>query len=110
MYPGLTAERFDAISDRVMYCDEATHTDTPCWEWPHAHNDRGYGQTRVGRKVAYVHRVMYAVYVEELQPGITVDHTCENKKCCNPEHLQAVTRPENSALRHTRRRKRGSRF
>ncbi|WP_443041336.1 HNH endonuclease [Streptomyces sp. B21-108] len=28
--------------------------------------------------------------------GWTIDHLCQNKACCNPDHLSPVTRSENS--------------
>lgn len=34
----------------------------------------------------------------------TVDHLCCNRRCVNPDHLQLISRTENSRLRHQRRR------
>jgi len=28
--------------------------------------------------------------------GLEIDHLCRNRKCCNPKHLEAVTRSENA--------------
>jgi hypothetical protein len=34
-----------------------------------------------------------------------VDHLCNNRLCCNPEHLELVTHQENQKRRATRQAK-----
>jgi hypothetical protein len=43
-----------------------------------------------------VHRVVYEHYVGPLDPELTIDHLCFNKRCCNPAHLEQVPREVNS--------------
>ena len=52
------------------------------------------GRPRAGRKTA-VHRVVYELLKERIPEGLHIDHRCEVKSCCNPDHLEAVTRSVN---------------
>lgn len=70
-------------------------SDSGCWEWQGAKNDRGYGQVGILRKVRYAHRVSYAYYIGPIPDDFEVDHLCSNPGCINPEHLEAVSRSEN---------------
>ncbi len=42
-----------------------------------------------------VHRVTYETFVGPIPEGLEIDHLCRNRLCCNPVHLEAVTRKEN---------------
>lgn len=66
-----------------------------CWRWKASVNNKGYGKFRQ----EYVHRVSYEWANGEIPAGMVVDHTCHNKRCVNPAHLQAVTNKENGENR-----------
>lgn len=72
--------------------------DNGCIEWTAALRN-GYGQLRVWRKGKwsgdYAHRLAYEHFVGPIPQGLTLDHLCRNRKCCNPAHLEPVTRGEN---------------
>ena len=68
---------------------------TDCWEWQGCLTKAGYGQIRVNNKTLYTHRLMYESYKGQLLPNCEIDHLCRNRKCCNPEHLEQVTRKIN---------------
>lgn len=77
---------------------------TGCIVWQGALSDKGYGWFRYGQHIHKAHRVAFAAY-----HGITltgkypIDHTCENKACVNPHHLQLVTDLENKRRAVARR-------
>lgn len=64
--------------------------DRSCWEWTGNLNTYGYGQAYFFNKRYMIHRVMYwLTHGGELKRSIYICHTCDNPKCCNPEHLLA---------------------
>lgn len=42
------------------------------------------------------HRLTYILEFGEPPTELVLDHTCNNKSCCNPYHLEPVTRSENA--------------
>ena len=41
------------------------------------------------------HRISYQIHKGRIPPAKEVDHTCNNRKCVNPTHLQLLTHREN---------------
>lgn len=68
---------------------------TDCWLWTGALNSTGYGQWGVVGKSRSTHRVAYEALVGPIPDGLTIDHLCRVKVCCNPAHLEPVTIAEN---------------
>ncbi len=67
---------------------------THCWEWIGAIIPQGYG-TIGNRKTVLAHRFSYELLVGGIPEGLTIDHLCRNRRCVNPEHLEAVTLRDN---------------
>ncbi len=66
-----------------------------CWPWLSTHNHKGYGQFMVDGKVKMAHRLAYEDRIGPIPPGLTLDHLCRNRACCNPAHLEPVSNREN---------------
>jgi hypothetical protein len=81
-----TPERFWSLVDR--------RGDAECWPWKGG-TKQGYGQIMVARKAKRAHRVAYELTVGPIPEGLTLDHLCRNRACCNPKHLEPVTNREN---------------
>ena len=48
----------------------------------------------------------YEHYKGPIPDGLQIDHLCRVRRCCNPEHLEAVTPAENTDRQdHANRRK-----
>lgn len=67
-----------------------------CWLWTKDTYDYGYGKLSIGKgKQVRVHRYMYEKYKGEIPNGMNVLHTCDNPRCCNPDHLFLGTQKDN---------------
>lgn len=66
-----------------------------CWEWQGKITNSGYGEIRVNQKHMLTHRLSYQTFVREIPSGMIVCHKCDNKKCCNPDHLWLGTQKQN---------------
>lgn len=82
--------RKQPLSDRL-----ARHTrvdPSGCWTWTGKVSKRGgYGHIGIDGRTCLVHRVAYEFWIGPIPAGLQVDHTCEQRSCVNPEHLEAVT-------------------
>jgi hypothetical protein len=67
--------------------------DDGCWEWLGARFTQGYGMFYLGGKQRRAHRVLYVWTFGE--PGLPLDHQCDNRWCVNPEHVHPKTAKEN---------------
>lgn len=67
-----------------------------CMEWMGGKANGGYGRFGVSEgDIRYAHRVAYEHWVGPIPEKKTLDHTCRNKGCVNPDHLEPVSIGEN---------------
>lgn len=72
---------------------------TECWPWTGALK-KGYGYViKPDGKGGQIFTGAYKVIHEDLNgpipEGVELDHTCNNRVCCNPLHLEEVSHSEN---------------
>ena len=74
----------------VCYIDE-----NQCWNWSKA-KINSYGSITNNSKQYLTHRFVYELVNGDIPDKYVVRHKCDNKICCNPEHLEIGTYSQNS--------------
>lgn len=87
--------------DRFMYY--AQITEKGCWIWHGYISPTGYGyfnvkdsKNRFKWRGVLAHRWSYLHFIGPIPDGMEIDHLCRVRFCVNPDHLDLVTRLENS--------------
>lgn len=86
-----------------------------CWAWLGSKNKDGYGQfilsARRGEARIRIapYRFIWEYFNGPMPEGLEPDHTCNNRQCCNPAHIEPVTHSENQRRSYQRGRARPGR-
>lgn len=68
---------------------------TGCWAWTAARGSNGYGKFGLDGTLRQAHRVAYTTFKGSIPAGLVLDHTCRNRACVNPSHLEPMSQREN---------------
>lgn len=66
-----------------------------CWDTAREPGADGYRQISISGVNWYVHKLVYEVLRGTVPDGLDLDHLCRYRGCCNPDHLEPVTRQIN---------------
>lgn len=86
MLPFLTEEIKNRIFSYIDFKEKS------CWNWTGTLTRAGYGVLRINGSNYYAHRLSYKVFNnKEPNDELEIIHSCDNPKCCNPDHLTEAT-------------------
>lgn len=86
--PELTEEQKSRFWAKIA----VTANPNRCWAWLAT---GAYGMFRIGQKMYLAHRIAYLLVKGEDPSEMELLHSCDNPKCCNPEHLSPGTHWDN---------------
>jgi len=66
-----------------------------CHVWQGATTKGGYGVMHIAGYTILAHRAVHALNTGDTTAEVVM-HTCDNPKCCNPDHLRSGTYQDNS--------------
>ena len=102
-----------ANTPEILWSKVDVKSPDDCWPWIGSVTENGYGRTWINDKGYYAHRVIFNLanpnMIELSAPknkkaqGFLM-HTCDNRICCNPNHLRVANLRENNLDAHVKGR------
>lgn len=74
-----------SLLERIQ--ERITITDSNCWVWNGTKTKNGYGIIVFHNEHFYPTIAIYEELVGDIPEGKQLRHFCNNKLCCNPDHL-----------------------
>ena len=75
-----------------------------CWDWSASVDGKGRPKLKIGGRLWIAARLSYQVFKGPIPAGAVVRHTCDNERCCNPDHLLTGSQGDNIRDRDARGR------
>lgn len=101
------------VRTKLKVCDEeGCICGNKCVVWTGSRDSSGYALVKMHGKVTLVHRFVYTRLVGPIEladdDDATLDHLCKpHRVCCNVNHMEIVSRSENSRRANHRRHHEG---
>lgn len=94
-----TTKRWSDYREPTFWSRVNKNAANGCWEWIGTVEEgefaSPYPQTNYDGKKYRVHRLAYTLLKGPIPDGKMLLHSCDNPKCCNPDHLRPGTHQEN---------------
>lgn len=89
--------------DEMRFKSKVQPREDGCWDWLGSHfKATGYALFNLKMsdgvwRPTTAHRVAHTIYKGPIPDGLHIDHLCRNRRCVNPDHLEAVPQKVNTA-------------
>ena len=94
-YPKPSREQWRRILRKCQHAE--TGFSSPCWIWCGRIDTEGYGECKYNGAKRFTHRIAYAWRTGKAPANRVIDHKCQQRACCNPAHLRAMTADRHNA-------------